>query len=77
MAQGAATSLEDGAFLGRLLGHVHRGDMTVPEAVDLYEQARMPKADYKQQVSFLNGEIWHLPDGPQQEVRESVMNCYN
>jgi salicylate hydroxylase len=68
MAQGAATSLEDGAFLGTVFGRVVKGELTVSEALDLYEKARMPKADYKQQVSFVNGAIWHLPDGPQQEV---------
>lgn len=68
MAQGAATSMEDGAFLARALGAVVQGRVTLPEAIEIYEKGRMPKAYLKQQVSFLNGAIWHLPDGPLQEV---------
>lgn len=61
--------MEDGAFLGRTLGAVVQGKISVAEAIHIYEVTRMPKAYYKQQVSFLNGEIWHLPDGELQEVR--------
>lgn len=73
MAQGAATSMEDGAFLGVVLSHVLRGDLSLPDAIGVYERGRMPLADNKQQVSFLNGAIWHLPDGPQQEARDAAM----
>lgn len=62
MAQGAATSMEDGAFLGLVLGHVAKGDMKLSDALDLYEQERMPLADEKQQVSFLNGLVYHAED---------------
>ncbi|KAI1324931.1 salicylate hydroxylase [Xylariaceae sp. FL0255] len=73
MAQGAATSMEDGAFLGKCLGKVASGDIRIDEAVTIYEKERMPKAYEKQQVSFLNGAIWHLPDGPKQEARDAAM----
>jgi len=73
MAQGAATSMEDGAFLGILLGAVAKGEMKLAEAVDIYEKERMPLADIKQQLSFMNGAIWHLPDGPEQEARDKMM----
>jgi salicylate hydroxylase len=76
MAQGAATSMEDGAFLGRAIAAVVKGKITVKEAIDIYEKARMPLAHVKQQVSFLNGAIWHLPGGPLQEVsREFQHGC--
>lgn len=73
MAQGAATSMEDGAFLARCLAKVVEGKMRVDEAVRIYEEERMPKAYAKQQVSFLNGAIWHLPDGPEQRARDEAM----
>lgn len=73
MAQGAATSMEDGAFLGRCVGRVVKGQITMREAVEIYEKERMPKAYAKQQVSFLNGAIWHLPDGPAQRARDRAM----
>lgn len=73
MAQGAATSMEDGAFLGRCIAQVVRGRITLAQAVAIYEKARMPLAFQKQQVSFLNGAIWHLPDGPAQQARDNAM----
>jgi len=73
MAQGAATSMEDGAFLGRCLGQVVAGRLSVADAIALYEKGRMPKASYEQQVSYLNGWLWHLPDGPAQQGRDEAM----
>ena len=75
MAQGAATSMEDGAFLAHCIGaHLKQPSrLTLADAVSLYESSRMPKAKYKQDVSFLNGWIWHLPDGPAQEARDKAM----
>ncbi|KIW21199.1 hypothetical protein PV08_01779 [Exophiala spinifera] len=73
MAQGAATSMEDGAFLGRCIAKVVEGKMGIDRAVSIYEEERQPKAYQKQQISFLNGAIWHLPDGPEQQARDSAM----
>jgi salicylate hydroxylase len=44
VAQGAATSMEDGAFLGRVVSEVVRGvdrAVTMPEAISIYEKTRM------------------------------------
>ena len=73
MAQGAATSMEDGAFLARTLSRVVSGDLTLAQAITIYEAERIPKAHTKQQVSFLNGAIWQLPDGPEQQARDAAM----
>ncbi|KIH93559.1 salicylate hydroxylase [Sporothrix brasiliensis 5110] len=73
MAQGAATAMEDGAFLGTCIAAVVAGRLPLDAAVGLYERERMPKAFAKQQVSFLNGAIWHLPDGPAQQARDAAM----
>ncbi|KAJ4502106.1 hypothetical protein HRR83_008763 [Exophiala dermatitidis] len=73
MAQGAATSMEDGAFLAKCIGKVVQGGINLQDAVRIYEEERMPKAYAKQQVSFLNGAIWHLPDGPAQRARDAAM----
>lgn len=48
MAQSAATAMEDGAFLGTALGEIVRGAITVPEAVQIYEKQRIPRAWTKQ-----------------------------
>ncbi|KAH7062531.1 salicylate hydroxylase [Macrophomina phaseolina] len=73
MAQGAATSMEDGAFLGRCLRDVVRGRLSLADAIEIYERGRMPLAHRKQQLSFLNGALWHLPDGPAQAARDRAM----
>lgn len=73
MAQGAATSMEDGAFLAKCVEAVIQGKINMSEAIDIYESERMPKAHAKQQVSFLNGAIWQLPDGPLQQGRDKAM----
>ncbi|KAF2216125.1 hypothetical protein CERZMDRAFT_89818 [Cercospora zeae-maydis SCOH1-5] len=58
LAQGAATSMEDGTFLGRVLSEVVRGVLSIPEAIEIYEQARMPRVWIKQQASFVMGGIY-------------------
>jgi salicylate hydroxylase len=58
----AATSMEDGAFLGVVLAEVVQGRTALGDALDVYETARIPMARMKQQVSFLNGAIWTLND---------------
>jgi len=55
MAQGAATSMEDGAFLGKVIADVIRGILSLPEAIEIYEKTRMPRAFTKQQASFTAG----------------------
>lgn len=74
MAQGAATAMEDGAFLAKCIGAVAQGKLTLRDAIHIYEAERMPKAYMKQQVSFINGAIWHLPDGPQSRMRDRSMS---
>ena len=73
MAQGAATSMEDGAFLATCLREVMSGSLTIDQAIGIYEKGRMPKAHVKQQVSYMNGMIWMLQDGPEQESRDAVL----
>jgi len=65
--------MEDGAFLARCIAKVVEGKIQLGEALQIYEKERMPKAYAKQQVSFLNGVIWHLPDGPEQRARDEAM----
>jgi salicylate hydroxylase len=72
MAQGAATAMEDGVFLGVVIKSVLQGLTSLEQAMKLYEKERMPKARRKQEVSFLNGEIWHLA-GEEAAKRDAAM----
>jgi len=73
MAQGAATAMEDGAFLARCISQVVQSKLTLEQAVTIYEKGRMPKAKRKQEISFLNGAIWQLPEGKGGEARDRAM----
>lgn len=68
MVEGAATSMEDGAFLGRMLLEVNRGTISIKEAIEIYEAKRMPRAFAKQQASFMMGDNYMLSDGEESEV---------
>ena len=57
MAQGAATAMEDGAFLGTIMGEVMRGTLPLRGAIHLYEKERMPRVRVKQQGSYINGAV--------------------
>ncbi len=72
MAQGAGTAIEDGAFLGQAISEVVRGVITVPEAVTLFEQRRMPKAWIKQQLSFHSGTMYSLSRPEDRDMRNKV-----
>ncbi len=72
MAQGAGTAIEDGAFLGQAISEVVRGVITVPEAVTLFEQRRMPKAWIKQQLSFHSGTMYSLTRPEDRESRNQA-----
>ena len=70
MAQGAATSMEDGAFLGRVMAEVVRGVLTLEQAVHVYEKTRMPRAWIKQQTSFAMGSIYMAADRKMAAARD-------
>jgi salicylate hydroxylase len=72
MAQGAAVSMQDGAFLGRVLSEVVRSVLTLPEAISLYEQQRIPKAWSVQQLSFISGVNHLLTDEAAIRAREEA-----
>ncbi|RFU82004.1 salicylate hydroxylase [Trichoderma arundinaceum] len=67
MAQGAATAMEDGAFLGRILSEVVRETITIPEAIQLYEKQRIPKAWVKQQISYVSGLVNMTSDSTERD----------
>ena len=62
MAQGAATSTEDGAFLAIFIQAVEN-KICLRDVVGSYEKVRIPKTKTRQEISFLNGWIWQMEDG--------------
>ncbi|KAK1594749.1 FAD dependent oxidoreductase [Colletotrichum navitas] len=76
LAQGANSSLEDGAVLGYLLGKVG-GHGTkaaqLPAAAAMYQRLRMARGQRIVMESFRQRDDFHMPDGPEQERRDEVM----
>lgn len=70
-AQGAAQAMEDGAALGTALAGA--GPDAVADCLRAYERARLPRASRVQAASRANGPVFHLPDGPEQEARDTKL----
>ena len=72
LAQGASMSIEDGAALAECLGRVQ--DLKdIPRYLAVFERLRKPRCERIQQCSRLNGDMWHFPDGPEQEARDRAL----
>ena len=71
MAQGAAQAIEDGAALAACLAKF--GGLGIPEALRIYESLRLPRASRVQALSRDNKMRFHLPDGPEQQARDTEM----
>ncbi|KAL4767836.1 hypothetical protein BDW60DRAFT_226324 [Aspergillus nidulans var. acristatus] len=71
LAQGANSSLEDGAVLGGLLGHL-RHKSQLPQILKLYESLRKNRGEAIVRETFKQRHDFHLPDGEQQEKRDAI-----
>jgi salicylate hydroxylase len=70
LGQGACQAIEDGAALPACLD-AHPGDFVA--GLKLYEAVRMPRATRCQAISRNNMTRFHLPDGPAQRERDTLM----
>ncbi len=66
MAQGACQAIEDAMVLVRCLAL----DDETPAALRRYEALRRPRTAEIQRRSWRNATVFHLPDGPEQQVRD-------
>ncbi|KAL4916864.1 hypothetical protein BDW62DRAFT_218465 [Aspergillus aurantiobrunneus] len=74
LAQGANSSLEDGAVLGGLLGHL-TSKAQLPAVLRLYESMRKSRGEAIVRETFRQRHDFHLPDGPEQERRDAVFRA--
>lgn len=72
LAQGANSSMEDGAVLGRILAAVRSKD-DLPEALRMYEQLRKTRGEAIVRETFNQQRDFHMPNGPEQEARDALM----
>ncbi|KAL4933073.1 putative monooxygenase [Aspergillus undulatus] len=74
LAQGANSSLEDGAVLGGLLGHL-TDKSQLPSILKLYESLRKNRGEAIVRETFKQRHDFHLPDGPEQETRDRIFRA--
>ncbi len=65
-------AIEDAAVLGNLLSRLTSPTQLKP-LLQAYEDLRLPRTAETQRQSRLNQKIFHLPDGPEQELRDADM----
>jgi salicylate hydroxylase len=70
-AQGAAQALEDAAVLGEELAGVGSDD--VAAALSRFVARRRPRAQRVLEASRGNGDLFHFPDGPEQQARDAEL----
>lgn len=71
LAQGANSSIEDGAVLGRALSYVKKQE-DITQAISLYESLRKTRGERIARETFHQQHDFHMEDGPEQEERDRV-----
>ena len=71
LAQGANSSMEDGAVLGGLLKGM-KSPAELKERLDLFQRLRKARGEAIVRETFKQRESFHMPNGPEQEARDEV-----
>ncbi|KAM0097604.1 hypothetical protein ACP6JE_007869 [Aspergillus fumigatus] len=71
LAQGANSSMEDGAALGTILKSVTRKEQ-LPNALHTFEKLRKLRSEAIARETFKQRNDFHMPDGPDQEARDKI-----
>jgi salicylate hydroxylase len=73
LAQGANSSIEDGAVLGLLLAPPHFSSRTqLPAALELFQNLRKTRGEAIASETFKQRRDFHMRDGEEQEKRDEV-----
>jgi len=72
LAQGANSSIEDGAVLGNILGAMTTKEQ-LPSALKLYEKLRKKRGEAIVKETFAQRHDFHMQDGPEQQKRDELM----
>jgi salicylate hydroxylase len=72
LAQGASMAIEDGAALAECLSRLRTRE-EIPRYLASFESVRKSRCERIQDCSRLNGDMWHMPDGPEQEARDKAL----
>ncbi|KAK3048488.1 hypothetical protein LTR09_010152 [Extremus antarcticus] len=72
LAQGANSSIEDGAVLGYILRALKTKDQ-LPSALRLYQKLRKQRGEAIVRETFAQRADFHMRDGPEQQARDELM----
>jgi salicylate hydroxylase len=74
LAQGANSSIEDGAVLGLLLSSEHLASIDdLPHSLQLFQKMRKARGEAIARETFKQRRDFHLRDGKEQEERDRMM----
>jgi salicylate hydroxylase len=74
LAQGANSSIEDGAVLGLLLSPEYFTSRDqLPEMLQLFQHIRKARGEGIARETFKQRKDFHMRDGPEQEARDRLM----
>lgn len=74
LAQGANSSIEDGAVLGKLLSSEHFASKSqLPDTLQLFQQLRKARGEGIVRETFKQRKSFHMRNGPEQEERDELM----
>jgi salicylate hydroxylase len=71
LAQGANSSLEDGAVIGGVLSYISSKEQ-VRQAISTYENLRKARGEAIVKQTFEQRDSFHMPDGADQEKRDAL-----
>jgi salicylate hydroxylase len=72
LAQGANSSLEDGAVLGHVLAALE-SKAQLPQALDMFQRLRKKRGEAIVRETFAQRKDFHMPNGPEQQARDELM----
>jgi salicylate hydroxylase len=72
LAQGANSSLEDGAVLGYVLAAL-RSKEQLPQALETFQRLRKTRGEAIVRETFAQRKDFHMLKGPEQKVRDELM----
>lgn len=72
LAQGANSSIEDGAVLGNVLAALDAKSQ-LPQALSLYEQLRKKRSEAIVRETFAQRKDFHMVNGMEQQARDELM----
>ncbi|RDL33936.1 Uncharacterized protein BP5553_08304 [Venustampulla echinocandica] len=75
IAQGAASAAEDAMALATCLEFVVEGKRDLRSVLKVYESLRVPRTAHMRDAARANKEYFHLPDGPQQVIRDEALRA--